>query len=134
MCLYVIITGEFCPTPPPPVSWDSELHLQISGEVPWAINQPITGLPSHISLSQHTGNTNRGITPLRLSRLYMRQPNKQLPRVIIINVLQIVFYHSTMIQWIFNLLILLSFNFNNFVTKQSTRLRPLKIMQTHWNM
>ena len=33
------------------------------------------------------------ITPIRLSRLYMRPPNKQFPLVIIINVLQTVFYH-----------------------------------------
>jgi len=60
---------------------------------------------------QHTG-----ITPIRLPRLYMQPPNKQLPRVIIINVLQIVFYHSQWSREHFNLLILLSCNFNNFVT------------------
>jgi len=37
------------------------------------------------------------ITPTRLARLYMRPPNKQLTRVIIINVLQTVLYHLTMI-------------------------------------
>jgi hypothetical protein len=46
---------------------------------------------------QHTGNANIGITTTRLSRLYMQPPNKQLPCVEIINVLQTVFYHSTTI-------------------------------------
>jgi len=34
---------------------------------------------------EHIGNTSTLITPTRLSRLYVRPPNKQLPRVIIIN-------------------------------------------------
>jgi len=33
--------------------------------------------------------------------MYMQLPNKQLPHVIIINVLQIVFYHSTTNTWTF---------------------------------
>jgi hypothetical protein len=41
--------------------------------------------------SQHTGNSNILTTPIRLARLNMWPPNKQLSRVIIINVLQIVF-------------------------------------------
>ena len=49
----------------------------------------------------HIGNTNIGITSTRLPRLYMWSPNKQFPCVIIINILQIVFNHSTMITWIF---------------------------------
>jgi len=54
-------------------------------------------LPVQFPSSQHTANTNTGITPTRLSTLYTRLPNKQLPCVIIIGVLQIVFYHSTKI-------------------------------------
>ena len=45
-----------------------------------------------------TGNTNTGITPIRLSRLYMQPPHQQLLCVIIINVLQTLFYDSTMIM------------------------------------
>jgi hypothetical protein len=37
------------------------------------------------------------ITPTRLARLYMGSPNIQHTRVIIINVLQAVLYHLTMI-------------------------------------
>jgi len=38
---------------------------------------------------------------IRLSRLYMQPSSKNLPRVLIINVWQIVFYHSTTITWTF---------------------------------
>ena len=64
--------------------------------------------------SQHTGNTSIGITSIKLSRFYMRPPNKQLPHVKIINVNGLYFIIQ---QWScehFNLLILLSCNFNNF--------------------
>jgi len=44
------------------------------------------------------GNTNIRITLSRLSRLHMQPPNKQLPCIIIINVLYIAFYHSTVIN------------------------------------
>ena len=69
-----------------------------------------------------TGDTNVGIIRIRLSRLCMRPPNKQLPHVIIINVLQIVIIQQRSHEH-FNLLILLSCNFNNFVTLASRRLR-----------
>ena len=49
-------------------------------------------------LPHHTANTNICVTTTKLSRLYMQPPNKQLPCVIIINVLQIVFYHLTTIR------------------------------------
>jgi hypothetical protein len=50
-----------------------------------------------LSSYQHTGNTNTGIASIRLSILYKQPQNKQLPLVIVINVVQIVFYNSTRI-------------------------------------
>jgi len=66
-----------------------------SGNADWRVSY------MHIVSNMHIRNTNKGITPTRLPRLDMRPPNIQLPHVIIFNVLQIVFNHSTMITWTF---------------------------------
>jgi hypothetical protein len=50
------------------------------------------------SICWDTGNTNIGIAPLRLSRLYMQPSNKQPPHVVIINILHFAFYHSTLVM------------------------------------
>jgi len=64
---------------------------------------PILVLPicSQFSSYQYIGNTSIGIIPTRLSSLYRQPPNKQLPHVTVIKVLQIIFYHSAVNTWKF---------------------------------
>jgi hypothetical protein len=79
---------------PNPVSEIHNLNTH-PGNAEWRVSY------MHIVSNMHTGNTNIGITPTSVSRLYAQPPNKQLPRVIIINILQIIFYYSTLITCIF---------------------------------
>ena len=115
MYRYVIITREFCPIPPPPflkiLNFVCRYLVGLLGQTT-ILSQ---GLTPHISSSQHTGNTNTGITSVRLSRLYMWPPNKQLPHVIL-TFYRLHFIIQQQSSEHFNLLILLSCNFNNFVT------------------
>jgi hypothetical protein len=102
MCVFTACTGTTSPLANmlkfPYCNWSLLQHsvLTILMYVPCSLYS-LLSRPT----DRHTGNTNIGITPMRLSRLYMQPPNKQLPRVIIINVLLIVFYHSTTIRWTF---------------------------------